>query len=69
MSLADTRRDAGLDTLELINDFAAVARDGATLHGTVAGEGPTLLPVRSVAALVWAALGYGARRLRERQRG
>lgn len=26
-------------------------------------DGPMLLPVRSVAALLWAALGYGARRV------
>ncbi|SBV35737.1 Glucokinase [uncultured Stenotrophomonas sp.] len=30
VSLADTRRETGLDTLEIINDFAAVA--GAILH-------------------------------------
>lgn len=32
-------------------------------------EGPTLLPVRSIAALVWAAAAFGAHRLRDRQRG
>ncbi|WP_430395065.1 hypothetical protein [Enterovirga aerilata] len=31
-------------------------------------SGPTLFPVRAVAALAWAALGYGARRLRGRWR-
>ncbi|TDR94433.1 hypothetical protein [Enterovirga rhinocerotis] len=34
----------------------------------VSREGPMLLPVRSVAALIWAGLGYGAHRLYERRR-
>jgi hypothetical protein len=31
-------------------------------------EGPMLLPVRSVAALLWASAGFAARRLRDRRR-
>lgn len=29
-------------------------------------EGPTLLPVRSIAALLWACIGYGASRIARR---
>ncbi len=58
---------------------AAIAAIGATLIAEaiitslgipslapLSREGPMLLPVRSVAAFIWAAIGYGARRLRDR---
>ena len=53
VSLADTRRDAGLDTLELINDFAAVAQaifhvapgslHRLSVHADEASPGPALV--------------------------
>ena len=47
----------------------ALTKLGIPLLAPFSREGPTLLPVRSVAALIWAAFGYGARRFRDRQRG
>ena len=39
---------------------------GLPLLAPISRAGPTLFPVRAVAALIWATLGYGARRLRGR---
>ena len=40
---------------------------GLPMLAPVSRSGPTLFPVRAVAALVWAALGYAARRLLPRK--
>ncbi len=37
---------------------------GLPVLAPLSRSGPTLFPVRAVAALVWSALGYGARRMR-----
>lgn len=47
----------------------ALTKLGIPTFAPMSREGPTLLPVRSVAALVWAAVAYAAHRLWERQRG
>ena len=49
----------------LLSEIRQVA-ERPTLDELRAREGPMLLPVRSVAAFIWAAIGYGARRLRDR---
>jgi hypothetical protein len=46
----------------LLVDWAFTAIGLPTL-APISQSGPTLFPVRAVAALVWAAHGYGARRL------
>lgn len=46
----------------------AITKLGIPWVAPLSREGPTLLPVRSVGALIWAALGYAARRLYDRQR-
>jgi hypothetical protein len=40
---------------------------GLPILAPISQSGPTLFPVRAVAALLWAAVGYGARRLRDRR--
>lgn len=42
---------------------AVVTALGIPWIAPLSREGPTLLPVRSVAALLWAMAGYGARRV------
>lgn len=49
--------------LALLVDASLTAL-GVPLPAPVSRDAPTLIPVRSVAALIWSALGYGARRLR-----
>lgn len=44
-----------------------LAAVGMTWIAPLSRDGPMLLPVRSVAALLWAALGYGAARLASRR--
>ena len=47
-------------------DEAIITSLGIPSLAPLSREGPMLLPVRSVAAFIWAAIGYGARRLRDR---
>lgn len=52
----------------VLADFL-LTRLGIPWVAPLSREGPTLLPVRSIAALVWACAGFAAARLRDRQRG
>ena len=51
--------------LALVVD-AVLTRLGLPWIAPLSRDAPTLLPVRSVAALAWAALGYAAARIRSR---
>lgn len=46
---------------------AVVTRLGIPWFAPLSQDGPTLLPVRSIAALVWATLAYVAHRVIERR--
>jgi hypothetical protein len=49
----------------LLTDWVLTAIGFPTL-APISRSGPTLFPVRAVAAVLWAALGYGARRIAKR---
>lgn len=44
---------------------ALITRIGLPWFAPLSRDGPMLIPVRSVGAVVWAAMAYGARRLRD----
>ncbi len=55
---------AALGITLLVDWFLTIM--GAPIPAPLSRSGPTLFPVRAVAALAWAAIGYGARRFSRR---